>query len=95
MIVLLPFIFFVFPFLMKKYDPWSIFPLISLWLSIGMFASGIIVNQISMKIGGFVFLISSVLIMKFLDLWFIFYPLSVVCGLIVPGIWSKYKEKRN
>jgi hypothetical protein len=95
MIVLLPFIFFVFPFLLKIYDPWSIFPLISLWISIGMFASGIIVNQLSMKIGGFVFLISSILTVKFLDLWFIIYPASVVCGLIIPGIWSKYEEKNN
>ncbi len=95
MLVLLPFIFIVFPFLLKLYTSYCIYPLILLWLSIGMFVSGLIVEQWSMKIAGMIFLASSILLSFFMDKWNIIYPLSIIFGLIIPGIWSKYEEKKR
>lgn len=93
LIVLLPLLFYVFPFLLKIYHAAAIFPLIALWLSLGMFLSGIMVEQKSMIAGSAVYVLTAVLMAFFPDRILIFYPASSVFGLIIPGIWSKYEEK--
>jgi hypothetical protein len=93
LIFLFPVLFYVFPFLLKLYHPAAIFPLIALWISLGMFLSGMLIEQKSMLAGSGVYILTAVLMAFFSDKILIIYPLSTVFGLIVPGIWSKYEEK--
>jgi MFS family permease len=93
MVVLMPFIFYVFPFLLNVYSPINIYPLLFLWLSIGMFISGILVGQLCFKLGGIIFLISCIVTVLFFDMLRVIYPVTMILGLVLPGIWSRYEEE--
>ena len=95
LVAILPVIFYLYPFVLKVYPNKAIFPLVMLWLSIGLFVSGIIVGQLRHKIGGFVFLAAAVLtplLTEQAQVWV--YAAAVVLGLIVPGLWkNKFLKK--
>ncbi len=93
-LVLLPFLFYIFPFVFKIYSPIAIFPLIFLWLSIGSLITGLIVEQLSFTLGGLILFVSSILLVLFIDELIIIYPATITAGVIIPGIWSRYEEKK-
>jgi len=57
--VLLIFLFYAFPFVLKLYPPMAIYPLILFALANGMYVSGLITERISFKAGAIAFLLSS------------------------------------
>ena len=96
LIAVLPLIFYIYPFVFKIYPASAIFPLIALWLSIGLFISGIIVGQMRYKLGAAVFLLTALLLPLFkgqAQLWI--YTAAIILGLIVPGLWRKQKAKKE
>ncbi len=95
MLLLLPFLFYIFPFLLNVYPPRAINPLIFLWISIGMFASGLIVEHVSIITGGLILLLLSILSAVFIDYWTIIFYSGMISGVIIPGIWSRYEEKKG
>ncbi|MGA2142116.1 MAG: hypothetical protein ABSG94_06790 [Brevinematales bacterium] len=92
LVVLMPLIFYIFPFVLKMYKPMTIFPLIFLWLSAGLMISGIIVEQLCFKLGAAVMACAAVLTVLFFSLVLYIYPVSILLGLIIPGVWSRYEE---
>jgi hypothetical protein len=94
MVILIPFIFYVFPFLLRIYSPEAIFPLIFLWLSAGLLVTGLIVEQPGFIFGGIATFAAAILLVVFMNSLLIIYPAAIVAGLIIPGIWSRYEEKK-
>lgn len=92
LVVLMPFLFYIFPFLLKMYPPMAIFPLIFLWLSAGLMITGILVEQLCFKLGALVMAFACIITVAFLNLVLVIYPAAIVLGLIIPGIWSRYEE---
>ncbi|MGC8764373.1 MAG: hypothetical protein ACP5QT_00590 [Brevinematia bacterium] len=92
--LLLILIFYVFPFVFKLYPPMAIYPFILFSLSIGMYVSGLITQSISFRVGGIIFLISSILLAYNTTWFFWIFNAGILSGLVIPGIWSMYEKRR-
>lgn len=92
----LPIILIVFPNFLKLYPGKAICPLTYLVTGIGVALTGVICKDKGFKLGGFVFLIGS-----FLSVYFnngiqqlVIFMFVMLLGLVIPGLVSKYNEKR-
>lgn len=94
-VAMLPLIFYVFPHVFHLYTQKAIFPIAYIGLAGGMYFSGILTEKLSMKIGGLLFLACSVLTGVFQDQAHMIHGLAMFFGFIVPGIWSKYEQKKQ
>jgi hypothetical protein len=95
MLVLLPLFFYVFPVVMKLYQPKAIMSMVTLWLGLALLMSGIIVRQVSLKFGAFAMFTASLLLAYFPEQMYLLYTSAVIAGLIIPGVWSKYEERTS
>lgn len=93
-LILLTFLIYVFPFLLKLYPPELITVFVYFWLSLAMFYSSILTGQVSIRIGAAVFFLSGCIGALVGTNSPLPYALANILGLIVPGIWSKYEESR-
>jgi hypothetical protein len=94
LVILMPFIFYIFPAVLKIYPEMAIYPLMFLWLSIGLMISGILVEQLCFKLGALVMACACIFTVMNFSMIKVIYPAAVLLGLIVPGIWSRYEQKK-
>ncbi|MEJ5284809.1 MAG: hypothetical protein ACP5Q5_10715 [Brevinematia bacterium] len=92
--ILLVFVFYIFPFVLKLFPPMAIYPLILFCLAVGMYVSGLIAQSIAFKVGGIIFLVSSVLLAYNTTWFFWIYNAGTFFGLVIPGIWSRYEKRK-
>jgi len=93
MLILLPVLFYVFPFWFGLYAPRAIMSMVTLWLALALFMSGMLTRSAGIAAGAAPMLAASVLIAFFPDRMPLIFMGAVVLGLIVPGMWSRHAEK--
>lgn len=95
MMILLPFIFWIFPTYLHLYSTDVIWVLIMIILGIAVYISGIITTTISLRVGGIIMFIAAALTgIKDIH-WLIPYSTMVLGGLVLPGIFTIIEGKRQ
>jgi hypothetical protein len=86
----------LFPYVFKLYDGIAGSALIFLFLSIGMFFSGVFANKWSLRFGGVVFVLAAICMpLSFIENKYIISFCGIFFGLFLPGIWCMIEERKS
>lgn len=89
----LPFLCYIFPFLMHLYPDYLIFPLCGAWMGFTSLSVGLVLGRPSIIFSGFVFFLGIPAHLLFPTQSAIVFSLISFFSLIIPGVWSIYEER--
>ena len=92
-LLVLPFYIWVFPDVLHLYSYQWIFPIVSAWVALSMYATGVFNKQLSVSLGSLAFWVTAPLYLIFPAEGHWIFTGANVLGLLVPGLVSSHGER--
>ena len=93
-VLMLPLLFYVYPQVFKIYSQKAVLPIISLGITLGLFSTGLMTLQKSWYFAAGIFLTASISSGACIKAQGWIFMGAMVFGFVIPGIWSKYEQRK-